>query len=193
MGKKSQPALHVARYALSSGVITVLPTESKEDLDQLITEVTEQNEPNTPTEHFLVGQMIHARWKVLRFRRLEAVALDRILDEPYIFEPIPQDHCILNTIQQSGNILDKLEKLIVAADRAYAKALRDLTQLRASAQKAEKQNKAKAADVWLRAELAKFENEPIIDPAGYPPGQTSRGSSLPDFAVPHSLSPPVGE
>jgi hypothetical protein len=193
MGKKSQPAPQVVRYALSSGVIAVLPTESAEDLDQLIAEITEQNEPNTPAEHYLVDQMIHARWKVLRFRRLEAVALDRILDEPYIFQPVPQDHRILNTIQQSGNILDKLEKLIVAADRAYAKALRDLTQLRASAQKSEKQNKAKAADAWLRAELAKFENEPNIDPVGYPPSQPAPGSSAPDAAVSHSLSPPVGE
>jgi hypothetical protein len=161
MGKKSQPAPQVVRYALSSGVIAVLPTESAEDLDQLIAEITEQNEPNTPAEHYLVDQMIHARWKVLRFRRLEAVALDRILDEPYIFQPVPQDHRILNTIQQSGNILDKLEKLIVAADRAYAKAVRDLTQLRVKAQQPKKQNKAKAADEWLQTELVKMQNEPI--------------------------------
>jgi hypothetical protein len=159
MGKKSQPAPKVIRYALSTGDIVVLPTESAEDLDQLIEEITEQNEPNSPAEHFLVDQMIHARWTLLRFRRLEAVAFDRMLE--YEYGSPSADRRLLNTIENPGNVVDKLQKMSAAAERAYARALRDLTQLRAKAQKAEIQNKAKAADEWLQAELAKVEDEPI--------------------------------
>jgi hypothetical protein len=159
MGKKSQPPPEVIRYALSTGDIVVLPTESAEDLEQLVSEMEEQNEPNSPAEHFLVDQMIHARWSLLRFRRLEAVAFDRMLENEY--GSPSADRRLLNTIERPGNVVDKLQKMSAAAERAYARALRDLTQLRAKAQKSEKQNKPKAADEWLQSELAKFENEPI--------------------------------
>ena len=105
--------------------------------------------------------MIHARWNLLRFRRLEAVAFDRMLESEY--GPSGPDRRLLNTIEKPGNILDKLQKMAAAAERAYARAVRDLAQLRAKAEKSEKQNKAKAADEWLQAELARLENEPLDD------------------------------
>ena len=191
MGKKSQPPPKVVRYALSTGDIAVLPTESEEDLEQLITELTKQNEPNTPAENFLVDQMIHARWNLLRFRRLEATAFDRMLENEY--GSPDADRRLLITIERPGNAVDKLQKMAAAAERAYAKAVRDFAQLRAKALETEKQNKAKAADAWLQAELAKMEKEPYVpDPWVFRPHENEAGydeTALDDAPVQNEANP----
>jgi hypothetical protein len=160
---KAASARNAFRHGLSSGELTVLPTEKKENLDTLIHEITEENKPTTPAEQFLVDQMVHARWNLLRARRLEAEALARLIEtDPDV------DRSILQTLETRGNVIEKLDRYAASAARAYSKAVRDLTQLRANAQKAAQQNKAKEADLWVQAELAKLENEPTVAPSPGP-------------------------
>lgn len=159
---KAAVARNALRHGLSSGVLTVLPNENPADLEQITADINGEFKPATKAEQYYADQMIRARWKLFRIRRLEAEALDRIVEKGE--EPPNIDRDLLATLETRGNILDKLDRYAAAAERAYSKAVRDLAQLRAGAQKAEIQNKAKEAQDWLKAELAKIENEPLPDP-----------------------------
>jgi hypothetical protein len=155
---KAASARNAVRHGLSSGDINVLPTEKQETLDALIRELNEQNEPKSAAEKFHIEQMIHARWNLLRVRRLEAEALDAMIENSG-GENI--DRGILSEIEKPGNVLDKLARYAAAAGRAYSRAVRDLAQLRANAKKAEQQNKANEARIWLAEELAKVKRKPL--------------------------------
>lgn len=161
MKKKSQPEPEpqpqVQLYFLSSGEVAVLLNESMEDLEELETELNTQFEPQNPHEQFLVDRAIQARWKVYRYRRLETQAYHNLT------ETEGGDDCtLLDALEAPATIFDKLERLIAAAERAYATAIRELNQYRAQAAKAEKQNKAKPAAGRPQAEPVKIENEPDL-------------------------------
>src|SRR5690242_18671093 len=72
----------------------------------------------------LVDQMIDSSCRLLRIRRLEALAFEQILTEPG--SGADPDASILGAIYASGNALDKLQRYAAAAERSYYKVLRDL-------------------------------------------------------------------
>jgi hypothetical protein len=191
MKKNSQPPSppEVRFCDLACGRVTVLPTESLERLQAIIQELEQQFHPETPPEHFLVAQAIEARWNGERYRRLLNHAYSQLAagDDP--------DSAILETLQTTNNILVKLERSITASDRAFSKAVRELSHLRIAALKAEKQAKTKAAEEWLEAGLRKARNRPLPDHfAPYEPElQLERelalaAGSAPVFPLPDSSS-----
>jgi hypothetical protein len=161
MAKKSQPepAPPVLIYTLSSGEVTVLPNESMEALEELAEELYEEFDPDTSAEQYLVDQMVHARWKVIRVRRLESQAFANL-----VADGADPDTAVLKALKTPGNIFDKLDRMANAADRAYSKAVRDLARLRANAAKAEIQNEAKSAGEGLPSEPEEVQNEPTVEP-----------------------------
>jgi hypothetical protein len=184
----------VRTIALSSGVLTVLPNESPDDYVQLEQELTQQHDPASPAEVFHVHQMIHARWNLRRYRRLTAQAYANIVAG----NPGDTDAQVIEALKKSSNVIEKLERLAAAAERAYSKAIRDLNQIRAAARKSEKQNEAKEA-AWLNAEIEKVANDPAYTvptfcdtppKTGYPSlGQ--RYSGYPDIPLP--LANPIDQ
>jgi hypothetical protein len=179
---KSNSSRNALRHGLSSGILTVLPTESQSDLEHLSASIHQEHKPASPAETFLTDQMIHARWNLARVRRLQAEAIDRILAAN------PQnsnsDAALLDALDTPNNLLDKLERYAAAAERAYARALRQLQQLRANSQKIEKQNKAKEAQDWLQNALAQTRTRPILDPFYYP-DDPNHPADTPDSAYPN--------
>lgn len=78
---KQTSSQNATRHGLT-GSATVLAHESQDDFEQLAATIPEEYEPQRDNETFLVAQMIHARWKLLRTERLEAQAFDMIHTEP---------------------------------------------------------------------------------------------------------------
>jgi hypothetical protein len=168
----------VSFHTLSSGEIAILPGESEHDLDELENELDEQFEPKSNTEQFLVDQMVHARWKLARVRRLEVQAYaDLIHDEK------ASDSHILEALEKPRNIFDKLERMALAADRAFAKALRELNLFRANVQKSHKQseiqNEAKPANTRPPAQPAE-PTHATITPYAARPVQNEPNPVLPE-------------
>jgi hypothetical protein len=158
MGKKSQsaPKPEIDIFVLSSGMATILPSESVEDIEEIENELNEEFEPTTPAEQFLVDQMIHARWKLARTHRLEAQAFANLVGNED-----GSDTGVLKVLKVPGNIFDKLDKMAAALDRAYSKAVRDLAQLRANARKRKNKTKPKpAASRSLPPNSPKYKTKP---------------------------------
>jgi hypothetical protein len=166
MKKNSKPSSppEVCFCDLACGRVTVLPTESVDRLQAIIQELDDQFHPATPPEQFLAAQAIEARWNGERSRRLLNLAYSRLAAGN------DSDSAILETLQTPNNILVKLERSIAASDRAFAKAVRELSRLRTATQKAEKEANEKAAGDWLESELRKVGNLPFsADLAPWPP------------------------
>lgn len=140
-----EPQQRVETYALSSGIVTILPNESRAGLVKIETDLNNEFKPNTPHERFLVDRAISARWKVLRFRRLEAK-----LAEEYAESDAADDSSVLDTLEQSGNLYEKLDRMIASVERTGAAAIRELTQYRASALKVEKQSQIAESETAQR-------------------------------------------
>ncbi len=167
---KTASSHNATRHGLSSDRLVVLPGESQQDLDALIQALNDEFEPATETERHYVERMIHARWKLLRAERLEAEAFEWVLEGP---ETLPSaDRRILRDLSDPSGLINRVERYAASAERAYSKALKELLQYRAQTAKQEKQNKAKAAEDWLKTEFEKVQNEPIDawdDPTLAPP------------------------
>jgi hypothetical protein len=158
--------------------ITIMPGESREQLDRLSKTIRDEWKPSGDHETFLIDQMISARWRLERLARWEAEAIDEAIEPPTRFltddaarhwEAASADRHVLHAMHQSS-IFDKLERYTRAAERAYSKAVKDLQAHRATAAKAAKQNEAtarqneaKAAEEWLQSELRKLEQPGMPD------------------------------
>lgn len=161
---KAASSRNATKHGLSSAGITVLPTESQDDLDALARALTDEHQPQGDTETFLVHQMLAARWKLARIERLESEAFDDVLESGP--ETASADRCVLDTLAANGNIFEKLQHHAATAERSYYKALRELERLRKSASKQNEQNEAKSAQELLNSLLADtyYENGPFHQP-----------------------------
>ena len=166
---KAASSRNALRHGLSTMTLTILPTEDPRDLDNLRSTIASEWKPQGDAETFLVDQMIAARWKLARLQRIEAEALDEMLEGNWCMDEEDQrDHDALSAdrhlVRQLGyrnNIFEKLDRYTRATERAYSKAVKELQQLRASNAKMKAQNEAKEAEEWLQAELAKTPIQPI--------------------------------
>ena len=165
---KAASSRNALRHGLSTMTLTVLPTENAQDLEALRKTLTSEWKPKGDSETFLVDQMIAARWKLARLGRMEAEAMDDMLESGG--DGASADRQLVRALGSRGNIFEKLERYTRSTERAYSKAVKELQQLRAAAAKTEKQNEAtkkrnevREAEEWLRNEIA---NTPIrpIDP-----------------------------
>ena len=131
---KEASSKNATRHGLA-GVFTPFPHENHEDFEQIADRLRTEFKPEGENETFLVDQMIEARCRLLRVRRLEASAYEQILTEPG--GPADPDARILAAMSQSGSAADKLERYRASAARQYYKALRELQACRVRTQKAE--------------------------------------------------------
>jgi len=183
---KETSSRNATRHGLS-GVFTVLPHENAEDFDDLAARIRDEFQPESDNETFLVDQMIQARCRLLRVQRLEALAFEQILTEPGAASD--PDARLLTALCASGNALDKLHRYAAAAERSYYKALRELRQSRAQAQKSE----SAALDNMLKQIIcapipgaergaartpakAPVQNEPNFGPHTAPPAAAPRAA-----------------
>ncbi len=167
---KTASSHNATRHGLSCDRLVVLPGESQDDLDALIHALNDEFKPATETERHYVERMIHARWKLLRAQRLEAEAFEWVLEGPETLSSA--DRRILRDLSDPSGLINRVERYAASAERAYSKALKELLQYRAQTAKQEKQNKARAAEHWLKTEFEKLQNEPTDpwdDPTLAPP------------------------
>jgi hypothetical protein len=97
----------------------ILPGEDAAGYENLLTSISSEFKPATPTEIFLVEQIAHCQWKLTRLAAMEADLFTRqmtagpSLDAAAVFE-------------QEANKLLKLQRYENAIRRAYFKALGEL-------------------------------------------------------------------
>jgi hypothetical protein len=147
---KAASSQNATRHGLS-GQFTILPHESRQDFDDLVTRLRTEFTPQGENETFLVDQMIQSRWKLDRIGRLEALAMEQILTDPAAADD--PDARLLGAMSQNNNILDKLARYSAAAERSYYKALRELQAGRVRTHKAD----VHALDAYIK----KFINVPV--------------------------------
>ena len=131
---KEASSKNATRHNLT-GVFTPLAHEDRAGFEQIAARLRDEFNPEGENETFLVDQMIQARCRLHRIQRLEDHAFDQIQTEPG--SPADPDARILAAMNQSGNILDKLQRYRAAAERSYYKALRELQTSRRQTGKAE--------------------------------------------------------
>ena len=173
---KAASSRNALRHGLTTATLTVLPTEDPRDLEKLRATLTGEWTPQGDAETFLVDQMISARWKLARLQRMEAEALDEMLEgracldeeDELEHQSVSADRHLVHQLGYRNNIFEKLERYTRSTERAYSKAVKELQQLRAARAKTEKQNEAtrkrgeaEEAERWLRDQIAQTPIQPI--------------------------------
>ena len=125
---KAAAARNAVRHNLSGSTFALLPGEDPNAFDRLAAACRSEFKPKGEHETFLVDEMIQARWRIQRIRRLEAAALDEMLGTGP--EELGPDARIVAALRSSGHALDKLHRYLASAERTYHKCHRELTQSR---------------------------------------------------------------
>src|SRR5581483_11625558 len=142
---KATSSLNSLTHGLCSQ-FQVLLHENQGDFDALAEAIQKEFQPAGDHENFLINQMIQARWRLLRIDRLENLAFDQMIlgDEA---EPSTPDAKILAALSKnSRDPLALLQRYRTAAERAYYKAHRELTQNRRANEKFQQ----KAMDNYIK-------------------------------------------
>src|ERR1700738_312276 len=74
-----------SKNAISHGLSAadpVLAYENRADYEKLVVDYTDEYEPDTIHQNFLVSQLAGARWRLNRIQRIENAALDLIIGAP---------------------------------------------------------------------------------------------------------------
>ncbi len=157
------------RTGPSAPAVPVLPHENRDDFNELEAAYRAEFNPQTPHEKFTLGEMVQARWKLDRIRRLEALAFEQMLTEPG--SDNDPDARILAAIGRSGNAFDKLQRYASAATRAYNTAHRELKRSLSERTKTQAQSAQAFINQYLdtpkppKHEKSDFQNEPNCAPA----------------------------
>ena len=102
----------------------VLAFEDKVAYQTLVETLTSEFNPQTEHEAFLVQQMVEARWRLSRIRRIETAAFDVLLGDAAAENPYAR---LAEALQkQGGDLFSKLERFAAAAERSYHKAHKEL-------------------------------------------------------------------
>jgi len=102
---KQRSASNATKHGLSSA-FTILPDESQEEFDALADQFRGEYQPQGEHQHFLIDQMIQARWRIARINRLEDAALCKMMESGDI----------------SASVLATFQRYRTAAERSYYKA-----------------------------------------------------------------------
>ena len=103
-----------------TGAFRVLPSEDGNAYRQLLHDYTDEYDPSTPTERFLVAELAQAQWRIMRADAIEAELLSPG-DNPTYAD-------IAATFRDS-DALTRLGRYAQAARRAYYKAMEKLQAL----------------------------------------------------------------
>lgn len=138
----------------------LLPGEDRDEYEALAAAYHDEFAPETEHELFLVHQLLEARWKIQRYERLQAEALNQMLASA------PDQHsdtALVAALQAGSPAFEKLQRFIAQAGRAFHRAHRDLLLLRRDSRRQEVQATHARIDAVLTQPLP---NEP--DYPGWP-------------------------
>jgi hypothetical protein len=134
---KAAVRLNALKHGLRARQL-VLPGESQEEFDQLCHDLESEWQPQTPTEHICLENMVAAQWKLVRAEKQETYIQSLPANDP--------------ATKQLDNILLFQDRF----QRAFQRALRDL-------QKLQKDRRAAAKEAAEEA-AARKANEPKHPP-----------------------------
>ena len=150
-------------HGLASPGCTILPGEDAAAFHALQTAYKDEYRPVSPTELFLVDELSHAQWKLLRVARMEASLLSST-DDPLIetFRNLPTTDALL-----------KLSRYENTIRRNWFRAHAELRTLRRDASRDDaaqaKRRQAEAAE-----RVTQILEEALGDPAPLPPPDDSK-------------------
>ena len=115
----------VGQNAVKHGMFSrsiVLACESKDEFDELFTEMLQQYDPQTPMERLLVDRTVCEAWRLERLQRIEREMMDARLEAELA---AGGDGGTLGSCFADG-ALDRLGRYIGRVDRAFHRALKAL-------------------------------------------------------------------
>ncbi len=101
----------------------VLAFEDKVAYQTLVETLTSEFNPQCEHESFLVQQMVDARWRLTRIRRIETAAFNLLLGEA---DDNPYARLAEALRQMGGDLMSKLERFAAASERSYLRAHKEL-------------------------------------------------------------------
>jgi len=119
---KARASMNAVRHGLRARTV-VLPSENREDFDEILTGLQDQYQPQNKAELYLVDQAAIAQWKLVRAEVFEA--------DCYVKEASPQARAA---------ILDRMTQVTSRIERAYFKAYKELERIKTAREKQAEQS-----------------------------------------------------
>ncbi|MGA2184248.1 MAG: hypothetical protein ABSH47_14595 [Bryobacteraceae bacterium] len=124
---KSISSGNAIKHGLSAG-FRVLTNENQEEFDELIAEYHRTFAPANTHEQFLVEEMVQARWRLARVRRLEAAVIEQTVG---LADPADADTILAAAlIDNAAGPFLALQRYAAAIERTGFRALQQLLALR---------------------------------------------------------------
>jgi hypothetical protein len=167
-----------SRNALKHGVdseTAVIPGEDPAAYDALAAAYAEEHCPSGATEDFLVSAMFRADWQKRRAEILEVQLMRLLLEE----NPGKALGAAMLSGTPAARLLTRVQNQIVAHERAFLRAMRELRRLRDDAAG------ERTASILMRAMVSR----PDAPETGHPP--SPKLASFPQKAAP-APPPPAG-
>ena len=118
-----------SKNAISHGLSAadpVLAYENRADYEKLVADYTDEYEPDTHHQNFLVSQLAGARWRLDRIQRIENAALDLIIGTPEDLTGTPDHKIAQRMLDSGGDPLPRLERYRASVERSYHRAIKEL-------------------------------------------------------------------
>ncbi|MGA2184062.1 MAG: hypothetical protein ABSH47_13630 [Bryobacteraceae bacterium] len=158
---KAISSANSTKHGLSAG-FRVLDNENQEEFDELIAEYHRTFKPANTHERFLVEEMVQARWRLARVRRLEAEVIEDMVAHRGSRDA---DAMMVAAFRNdTASAFTSLQRYASAIERAAFRALDQFLALR-------KLEARTARDAARR-------NEPNLTPEVTPPTQTNRAGNV---------------
>ncbi len=120
---KASSAANAVSHGLAGG-FRVLPQESQQEFDRLLSEYREQFHAANVHEEFLVEEMAQARWRIARCRRLETEVVRALSGDDESANP---DRALADALISRGpDAFQTLQRYMAAAERSYYRAHKEL-------------------------------------------------------------------
>lgn len=114
---KTAASRSAVKHGLSTPNFFLLPDEDPEEFQQLVAGLNEKYQPGCEVEYSLIAQLSTSQWKLMRARRLEADAMDKLFASAD--ENLSPGEVLLQAMDEPGNILDKLRGHAAAVERSF--------------------------------------------------------------------------
>lgn len=125
----------------------IIPGEDPAQLEALTAEYHHQFQPATPLARFLVDSLIDAEWQLRRFRTIEAQLWLNESDTVRKSWDVEEDRALGLAFIRQVDVFTRLQRRIDAAQRTYARALKQLQGLDSGLDAAPAEPEARQAPV----------------------------------------------
>ena len=118
-----------SKNAISHGLSAadpVLAYENRADYEKLVADYTDEYEPDTIHQNFLVSQLAGSRWRLDRIQRIENAAIDLIIGAPGELIETPDHKIAQRMLDSGGDPLPRLERYRASVERSYHRAIKEL-------------------------------------------------------------------